>query len=217
MVEKFNPAQPRDPAGSSTGGQWSGSADFRQSEGTTAEEMRAEPLPSTLAAAEERIRREPNEHAFVCLPNGTPVIPLGNDKPNYVLLNPQEGYVLGSKDDPFSGAVFTHNHPSGNSFSPDDVNAAIRHNMAEMRAVTREGTFIMRPSGKWPHPDLVTHELNIVDGQVRTETIRRINAGLVSISEANKNHWRNVWPQIAQLVRLGQDKSGLVYSFEAAP
>lgn len=47
--------------------------------------------------------------------------------------------------------IFTHNHPAGGLMSDHDVDMAIACNVREMRAVTREGVWIMsRPKKGWP-------------------------------------------------------------------
>jgi hypothetical protein len=42
-------------------------------------------------------------------------------------------------------AVFTHNHPAGNSFSPQDVSLACTLQFHELRVVTSQWTFVLRP------------------------------------------------------------------------
>jgi hypothetical protein len=44
-----------------------------------------------------------------------------------------------------AGAVLTHNHPGGRSFSEEDVSFAMRVGLAEMRVVTAESRFILQP------------------------------------------------------------------------
>lgn len=39
--------------------------------------------------------------------------------------------------------IFTHNHPSASSFSPDDIKFMIRNQLKEIRAVTKQGTYSM--------------------------------------------------------------------------
>ena len=47
-------------------------------------------------------------------------------------------------------ASFTHNHPGGSGFSEDDLRTAITGDVAEMRVVTKAGTFIIeKPDSGW--------------------------------------------------------------------
>lgn len=46
--------------------------------------------------------------------------------------------------------TFTHNHPTGNCFSPEDIMMAVGLNMKEIRAVGKFGTFVLRrPEKGW--------------------------------------------------------------------
>lgn len=46
--------------------------------------------------------------------------------------------------------ILTHNHPSGSSFSTDDVMGAVRNDVAEIRAVGSNRTYsLKRPKGGW--------------------------------------------------------------------
>jgi hypothetical protein len=47
-------------------------------------------------------------------------------------------------------AVMTHNHPSGNTFSEDDIELSTIANVREVRATGEDGTYIMtRPTNGW--------------------------------------------------------------------
>lgn len=49
-----------------------------------------------------------------------------------------------------TNAIVTHNHPSGASFSAEDMAGMVRYNQKEMRATGKEYTFSMkRPKGGW--------------------------------------------------------------------
>src|SRR5437879_10945203 len=45
----------------------------------------------------------------------------------------------------WQAAVFTHNHPAGGSFSPQDVAMACTLEVGEIRVVTAEWTHLLRP------------------------------------------------------------------------
>jgi hypothetical protein len=49
------------------------------------------------------------------------------------------------------GRILTHNHPSCRLFTEDDVKTAVDIPLAEIRVVTKRGTFSLDPiDGKWP-------------------------------------------------------------------
>ena len=49
------------------------------------------------------------------------------------------------------GGTLTHNHPSGEPPAPRDYQFAIRAGLAQMRVVTKNGVWVIRPpEGGWP-------------------------------------------------------------------
>ena len=114
-------------------------------------------------------------------------------------------------------AVVTHNHPSGqgktgweaigNSFSGEDIAAAIDYDMAEIRAVTHKYTFSMkRPKGGWgvSKADFV-RAYNQVNSQVRSEFTDYIDdapdqaSRQQRISRCNAAHAHEVAKRVAKL------------------
>ncbi|MEG0998397.1 MAG: phage minor capsid protein [Clostridiales bacterium] len=47
------------------------------------------------------------------------------------------------------GCIMTHNHPSGKTFSVEDVQTLFFSGVAELRATTKDGTFILRQPKTW--------------------------------------------------------------------
>lgn len=179
-------------------------AEFRKEVGTTAEEMRAKPLPKTLADAEDQIRYEPNEHAFLSDGN-TPRQYFGDNLKDAIKLDPTATYT---------DAVFTHNHPGDMAFSRQDVYTAMFHNMREIRAVTSDGAYSLKRVGiAWPSAEVV-NRLSIEEGDnVRKFFERRIAEGKLTIAEANRQHWTAVWIRVQE--RLRQEKlQPIDFSFE---
>jgi hypothetical protein len=183
------------------------SADFRQEEGTLTEEMRAEPLPVSLTAGEDRIRREPNEHLFV-FRDGVAVAVLGNDNPKHVMLDAQAKETINFKD-----ATITHNHPSGYGLSNQDGVAAAKRNLKEMRAVTKAGTHVITRTGDaWPWD--FAQEMKEIDFDVKYEMGLRLKGewsdheGAITIQQANSQHHAEVYRRLQE--RVG----GFTYSFE---
>ena len=108
--------------------------------------------------------------------------------------------------------IFTHNHPRGwkadanslrrlgNSFSPQDINMAIKGNVSEMRAVTPHYTFSMkRPAKGWP---MTTTQLQKrfkeFDNEVRSYMYSLIQKASGShadklIERAEALHYHLVW------------------------
>jgi len=95
-------------------------------------------LQSTLDRVEREIRDLAVEYAFALSVDGELLFHTTDEEDSQVGFTEAELAQL-------SGAVLTHNHPGGRSFSPEDVTFAMRVGLAEMRVVTAESRFILRP------------------------------------------------------------------------
>lgn len=103
----------------------------------------------------------------------------------------------------FTGNIVTHNHPSGSSFSWADISLASRYDMAEMRAVGREYEHSMKPGESgWPAISDLKATFEDADRQVRDKNWVAIAAGEMTIDEANKNHWHEVWTIVSRALDL---------------
>ena len=109
------------------------------------------------------------------------------------------------------GGVFTHNHPGGGSFSLDDVAFAGRAGLSEIRAVGPGGQRYRIQSERgetWPGLARVASAVGSADRSVRADWTPRIKDGSLSVAEANRNHWHEVWSRAAP-------GAGLVYVKES--
>lgn len=106
------------------------------------------------------------------------------------------------------GAVLTHNHPSGNSFSDQDVLLAHQVGMQEVRAIAPDGTVYRLREGKRPWSDYSEDEIKngLLDAEIRANfTVRPVleprvtewekgnkEGNSLSPNEASKihTHWR---------------------------
>lgn len=110
----------------------------------------------------------------------------------------------------FSGRVLTHNHPSGSSFSPQDIALAAEYGLAEIRAVGRTYDHSMRPplKGGWSTKfwaEVVEPAFRRAHQEVEREFWRAIEAGKMSRERARDQHWHTVWRRVAL-------RTGLRYS-----
>lgn len=124
---KYDPNQPRVPAGNSDGGQWTdGATDI-----------------SHIDEHEEKIRYEDVECSYSY-----------NQEGEFVLFKRGSRTEIGYTEEEgalFRGGTLTHNHPNGFSFSEVDMRIAYQLQLKEIRAVTDTGTFIARPGvNGWP-------------------------------------------------------------------
>lgn len=117
--------------------------------------------------------------------------------------------------------IFTHNHPRGwgypekslgrigNSFSPEDIFLAIVHDIAEMRAVTPNYTFVMkRPEVGWEIDIKKIEKLvNQENNKLRREFTTRINNNTLSPSMASAVHYHILWRRVAEKMGWSYSKA----------
>ena len=98
-------------------------------------------LARSLAAREGAIRGNNFETLYALDANGNELFKKIGD--SHSVFYGDKGYL--TKD-----AIVTHNHPSGSSFSWQDVQGMVYYNQKEMRATGKEFTFSMkRPEKGW--------------------------------------------------------------------
>ena len=109
-------------------------------------------------------------------------------------------------------AIFTHNHPRGwktpennirrigSSFSMEDLSLAIGNDVAEIRAVTPNYTFVMRRPEKgwgvsWEDFQATYRKEN---AKLKKEFVRRIEKGILTVSQAETTHYHILARRIAK-------------------
>jgi hypothetical protein len=100
-------------------------------------------LQSSLDRVEREIRDLVVEHAYAVSMDGELLFHRSEDALSHIRFDHATLALL-------PGAVLTHNHPGGRSFSEEDVTFAMRLGLTEMRVVTAKSRFILRPpEEKW--------------------------------------------------------------------
>lgn len=78
-----------------------------------------------------------------------------------------------------NGAVVTHNHPSGGSFSYKDIRFLKNMPISEIRVATLDGVYYMRKPQKWPSSILKSEDLeeaiNVIRKELRPKYVRLYN------------------------------------------
>ena len=78
-----------------------------------------------------------------------------------------------------NGAVVTHNHPSGGSFSYKDIRFLKNMPISEIRVATLDGVYYMRKPQKWPSSILKSEDLeeaiNAIRKELRPKYVRLYN------------------------------------------
>lgn len=135
--------------------------------------------------AERSIRNESVEHMIMLDKNGNIALRTSDNNKSTVTMSAE--MVAMARD-----AVFTHNHPSGATFSSQDVETAFRTGMKEIRATAPDGSTVsLRRNWSLDRPqDPLYKSFGFAYWQ-RTQGIRdslldRINSGELTIEQANR-------------------------------
>jgi len=155
-------------------------------------------LVRAVAAIEEKIATAPVEHAVVLGEAGTLFVDKKGERTEVSFTPEEVARMRGA-------AVFTHNHPEGSSFSLPDILMAKRLNIREMRVVTEQALYVLRPPpAGWPALTLrdLLRAVQEADAEVEERLRTQIRVGRLSKAEANKRHWHEVWTQVSRQVGL---------------
>ncbi|NLJ48929.1 MAG: minor capsid protein [Candidatus Atribacteria bacterium] len=127
---------------------------------------------------------------------------------------------LRAEEEATRNAIFTHNHPRGSSFSPEDIYCAMHFNAREMRACDKWYTYSMkRMEGKWDRKFFIEqvkpcYDRNYMEVAVRFQKMEkeRHDAGeeLLEVrkeleEEFAKNGIHEIWERVSK--ELGLDYS----------
>jgi hypothetical protein len=105
----------------------------------------------------------------------------------------------------FEGLRFTHNHPKGSGFSPQDLKFACKAKMKEMRVISKtDGVryVISMADGSNFTDELWEEQLwsayGHYDTEIHIEFRTKINSGEMTIAQANKEHFRELWARVTK-------------------
>lgn len=105
----------------------------------------------------------------------------------------------------FAGLTCTHNHPSGSSFSRQDIHFSIARRIKEMRAVGRRYRYSIHLNpegiaiaGNKDLNQIVLEAYYEADAHVRQIVTKKLNSGFINIDAANMIHYDLVWRRVAK-------------------
>ena len=103
----------------------------------------------------------------------------------------------------FPGNILTHNHPSGGSFSWEDIQIATLRQLAEIRAVGSQFAYSAKPArgGSWPEIVKTFEAYETARSEVYWDTIDKVRSGRMTDDEANLTFWHTVWSRVS--ARMG--------------
>lgn len=159
--------------------------------------------PARTAAVkfEEGIRRDDHETGAFFGKDGA-LLMMRSGSPNQITYTEQE---LGG----MRGAVFTHNHPNGMSFSVDDITSGAFARLAEVRAVTPGYRHIMQPDGAWPAEAAIERMYSAEISKAYSDVDTMVRSGELSSRYATAEIHHLAWVRAAV-------KLGLIYIREAS-
>lgn len=151
-------------------------------------------LNLTLERIERQIRNLPVEHVYVLGPDNEILFHHTDNEHNRVLI-PRYAQPL------LPGALVTHNHPGGRSFSPTDVLLARKMELREIRVVTATRRFSITPSiSGWisvpmeEFASLITRERGLLVAHFRNQIARQ----RLTSSMADLLFHHRLWERVAE-------------------
>ncbi|CAK7063075.1 MAG: hypothetical protein ENTB_02870 [Enterocloster aldenensis] len=89
--------------------------------------------------------------------------------------------------DAMPGGVLTHNHPSGATFSDADIFMLYTSGLKELRAVGRDGVYVMRRPLEWPSEldtmEKIADEYASIMADLEEGMLRDCNEGIITYAE----------------------------------
>ncbi len=151
-------------------------------------------LEIKLRQKENEISKLGYEKCYVFDKNGKQIFEKSGEK-NLIRFAPEEiNKIKQSK-------VFIHNHPSGGSFSPDDIKFAYFLDVKEMRIASKKYNYSikLRNVGRQTTPWEVFAKI-IDDSDKLTQRLneKKISTGKLSVKQAEENHWHQVCESVTK-------------------
>ena len=155
-------------------------------------------IDDIILAKESEIKELPYENCFVISDDGT-IILTKSGSVNKISFNEDEISL-------FKGNVFTHNHPSSSSFSPADIRTSCTANIKEVRITSVKYIYsFKRTDGKnlsWAQwTEEIEPSMKNNDRIVREQFNQAIDAGKLTIPDAELTHWHEVWSRVVKDIR----------------
>lgn len=159
---------------------------------------------SARAAAvkiEDAIRNEKNEFGAFLAPDGKVLLRRAGEVDHVTYT---EDELLGMK-----GALFTHNHPGGTTFSVEDVRHAAFAQLAEVRVVATQQRHMMSAKGNWPAEADIEPAFNAELNKAQADVATMVKTNQLNVKYASAEIHHLAWTRAAA-------KLGLNYTREAS-
>ncbi len=165
-------------------------------------------LATNLRAAEDRIAGLPTEEAHAFAPDGRELLSRTGEAVREEGLRGQGTYFKPDELARMRGAVVTHNHPMGNTLSRADVAMAMKHDFAQIRAVTPDRVYVLSVPktgwGRWDGPQGASATWDYIHARLVPAWRDEVLSGRMSQAEAERNVTEGI-------LRTFADTTGLRY------
>lgn len=101
-----------------------------------------------------------------------------------------------------SNSLFTHNHPSGLSFSFPDVQVAALHRLTEIRAVSPRWRHMMRPITSWPSMSAIVAAIRSETQRAHANVHGMLNSGQLSSRFVDLELQHQIWALVSRRLNL---------------
>ena len=153
----------------------------------------AQSLTANLRKAEAEIRRASTETMFAWDSNGKPLFKIHGEH-NRVRIPDEQISKL-------KGSTHLHNHPRGQSFSPDDVSLAIRTQTKQMVVISDKFRYVMEvpqtTEGAKLAQDVIAYAKKTEKG-VYAKFRPLVSSNQMTADMAVQEHWHTIWSKAAK-------------------
>lgn len=199
-IEKnYSPSQPRDSIGRFSSGPGGSKSITSSSESKQIEKLKS---------VEKNIRNNDYETFVAVSPSGKVLLNKKGTK-SEVLISKQEIEDMSRANN----VIFTHNHPSSNSFSLNDMHMGMSINAKEIRIVSKKYTYSLKPpkismslvgprDNHWPNPENLNNIMKEQESINYDKLVPKVQSGEISTETAWLTHTHNVIKSTAKTFEM---------------
>lgn len=198
-IKNYSPSQPRDSIGRFSSGPGGSKSITSSSESKQIEKLKS---------VEKNIRNNDYETFVAVSPSGKVLLNKKGTK-SEVLISKQEIEDMSRANN----VIFTHNHPSSNSFSLNDMHMGMSINAKEIRIVSKKYTYSLKPpkismslvgprDNHWPNPENLNNIMKEQESINYDKLVPKVQSGEISTETAWLTHTHNVIKSTAKTFEM---------------
>lgn len=150
------------------------------------------PMRKAAVEFENRIRNEDREHGALFSAHGEMIQQtVGNEEMlGFTLDEMQKNRII--------NGLMTHNHPSGYTFSIEDIESACYFKLDEIRVVTRWHRYRMQFHGNWKSKIVINESINLAKPLAREITRMMVTSSVIGVPDAHYEASHQTWLIVAR-------------------